>query len=67
MAPKEDAPSAAELHFEGDALEVLSSFPDEVKRVLGFSLRQLQIGRADFTKAKHEFHRLGRLRTERSR
>ena len=37
--------SAAELHFEGDSLEVLSSFPDEVKRALGFSLRQLQIGR----------------------
>lgn len=26
-------------------LEMLSSFPDEVKRALGFSLRQLQIGR----------------------
>ncbi len=35
----------AELHFEGDSLEVLSGFPDEVKRALGFSLRQLQIGR----------------------
>ncbi len=35
----------AELHFEGDSLEVLSSFPDEVKRSLGFSLRQLQVGR----------------------
>ena len=45
MASKEEAPSAAELHFEGDSLEVLSSFPDEVKRALGFSLRQLQIGR----------------------
>jgi phage-related protein len=45
MAPRVDAPSAAELHFEGDSLEVLSSFPDEVKRALGFSLRQLQIGR----------------------
>ena len=28
-----------------DSLLVLSSFPDEVKRALGFSLRQLQIGR----------------------
>ena len=37
--------SAAEIHFEGDSLEVLSTFPDEVKRALGFSLRQLQIGR----------------------
>jgi phage-related protein len=46
MAPRvDDTPSAAELHFEGDSLEVLSSFPDEVKRALGFSLRQLQIGR----------------------
>jgi phage-related protein len=45
MAPREVSPSAAELHFEGDSLEVLSSFPDEVKRSLGFSLRQLQIGR----------------------
>jgi len=45
MAPGEEAPSAAELHFEGDSLAVLSSFPDEVKRALGFSLRQLQIGR----------------------
>ena len=36
---------AAEIHFEGDSLEVLSHFPDEIKRALGFSLRQLQIGR----------------------
>jgi phage-related protein len=36
---------AAAVHFEGDSLEVLSSFPDEIKRALGFSLRQLQIGR----------------------
>jgi len=26
-------------------LEVLSGFPDEIKRLLGFSLRQLQLGR----------------------
>ncbi|MGA9671181.1 MAG: type II toxin-antitoxin system RelE/ParE family toxin [Terracidiphilus sp.] len=45
MATREEASSIAELHFEGDSLEVLSSFPDEVKRALGFSLRQLQIGR----------------------
>jgi hypothetical protein len=38
MASKEEAPLAAELHFEGDSLEVLSGFPDEVKRLLGFSL-----------------------------
>jgi phage-related protein len=44
MASKEET-EQAELHFEGDSLEVLSSFPDEIKRKLGFSLRQLQIGR----------------------
>jgi phage-related protein len=45
MALREDSPQAAEVHFEGDSLEVLSGFPDEVKRALEFSLRQLQIGR----------------------
>jgi phage-related protein len=45
MVLKEGLPTEAELHFEGDSLEVLSSFPDDVKRSLGFSLRQLQIGR----------------------
>jgi phage-related protein len=45
MTPSHDSPAPAELHFEGDSLEVLSAFPDEVKRNLGFSLRQLQIGR----------------------
>jgi len=42
---EESSPPPAELHFEGDSLEVLSGFPDDVKRSLGFSLRQLQIGR----------------------
>jgi phage-related protein len=45
MALREESPPGAELHFEGNSLEVLSSFPDDVKRSLGFSLRQLQIGR----------------------
>jgi len=45
MTPAEEPQPAAEIHFEGDSLEVLSSFPDEIKRSLGFSLRQLQIGR----------------------
>jgi phage-related protein len=45
MRLKGEAAPVAELHFEGDSLEVLSSFPDEVKRALGFSLRQLQSGR----------------------
>jgi phage-related protein len=45
MALREESPPDAELHFEGDSLEVLSGFPDDVKRSLGFSLRQLQVGR----------------------
>ena len=45
MTLREDSPPIAELHFEGDSLEVLSAFPDSVKRSLGFSLRQLQVGR----------------------
>ena len=45
MAFREEHRPAAELHFEGDSLQVLSHFPDEVKRSLGFSLRQLQLGR----------------------
>jgi phage-related protein len=45
MAPKQASSQPAEIHFEGDSLEVLSDFPDEIKRALGFSLRQLQIGR----------------------
>lgn len=45
MTLSKGSPPTAELHFEGDSLEVLSEFPDGVKRSLGFSLRQLQIGR----------------------
>lgn len=45
MKLQEQSPQVVELHFEGDSLEMLSSFPDQVKRELGFSLRQLQIGR----------------------
>jgi phage-related protein len=45
MTLSEGSQPTAELHFEGDSLEVLSGFPDEIKRSLGFSLRQLQIGR----------------------
>jgi phage-related protein len=33
-----------EIHWFGDAKEVLSSFPPEVKSVLGYSLRRLQKG-----------------------
>ena len=34
----------AEIHWTGDAKEVLSSFPSEVKSVLGYALRRLQQG-----------------------
>jgi len=39
------APLLAEIAWEGDSKEVLSSFPPEVKSTLGFSLRQIQNGR----------------------
>lgn len=45
MPARKEPQQTAELHFEGDSLEALSSFPDEIKRFLGFSLRQLQLGR----------------------
>ncbi len=45
MPSKQASGQPAEIHFEGDSLEVLSGFPDEIKRTLGFSLRQLQLGR----------------------
>ena len=45
MALRAHLPPCAELHFEGDSLEVLSAFPPTVKQALGFALRQLQIGR----------------------
>ena len=44
MAPKNESRLFAELNFEGDSLEVLSAFPPVVRRALGFSLWQLQIG-----------------------
>src|SRR5690348_16268825 len=45
MKASEEPRQVAEIHFEGDSLEILSSFPDEIKRTLGFALRQLQLGR----------------------
>lgn len=45
MADGEESYAQAEIHFEGDSLEVLSGFPDEIRRTLGFALRQLQLGR----------------------
>jgi hypothetical protein len=38
-------PGPATIAWEGDAKEILSDFPDEVKATLGFSLRQIQNGR----------------------
>ncbi|MFZ3213087.1 MAG: type II toxin-antitoxin system RelE/ParE family toxin [Terriglobales bacterium] len=34
----------AEIAWEGNSKEVISSFPDEVKQNLGFQLRRLQRG-----------------------
>jgi phage-related protein len=34
----------AQIHWVGDAKEVLSAFPQEIKGVLGYSLRRLQKG-----------------------
>lgn len=38
-------PAPAIIAWEGDAKEVLSGFPAEVRSTLGFSLRQIQNGR----------------------
>jgi len=40
---KEKLPDA-EIHWEGDSKDVISSFPDDVKFGLGFELRKLQQG-----------------------
>jgi phage-related protein len=45
MVSTDESSRPAEVHFEGDSLEVLSAFPSTVKHVLGFALRQLQLGR----------------------
>jgi len=41
---RNDSPPIAEVHFEGNSLEVLSGFPDDIRKALGFSLWQLQNG-----------------------
>jgi phage-related protein len=41
---RKDNPPITELHFEGDSLEVLTAFPDDIRKSLGFSLWQLQNG-----------------------
>jgi phage-related protein len=33
-----------EIHWEGDAKEVLSSFPQDIKDTFGFALREMQNG-----------------------
>ena len=35
---------SAQIHWVGDAKDVLSAFPQEVKSVFGYSLRRLQKG-----------------------
>lgn len=45
MRRQDEPPQPAEVHFEGDSLEVLSAFPSPIKHLLGFALRQLQLGR----------------------
>lgn len=45
MVSDKETQRPAEVHFEGDSLEVLSAFPSPVKHLLGFALRQLQLGR----------------------
>ena len=37
-------PEFTQIHWIGDSKEVLSTFPDEIKSVLGYSLRRLQLG-----------------------
>jgi len=39
-----DPSVSAVLRFEGDSMEVLSMFPLEIRRSLGYSLRRLQFG-----------------------
>ncbi len=41
-----------ELRWVGDAKEILSSFPPDVKRLLGYSLRRLQEGSAPDCEAR---------------
>jgi phage-related protein len=41
---KDDRRAPTEIHWEGDAKEVLSGFPRDVKLSLGYSLRRLQNG-----------------------
>lgn len=43
---RKKARAPAAIAWEGDSKEVLSGFPDDVKITLGFSLRQLQNGKA---------------------
>ena len=67
MVPKNESLLFAELHFEGDSLEVLSAFPmgQTGARILAAAASNRQ--GADLANAQHEFHRLWRLRIERSR
>ena len=52
VASRDESAPPAEVHFEGDSLEVLSAFPSAVKQALGFALRQLQLGREPTCQAR---------------
>jgi phage-related protein len=43
----------AKIEWEGDSKEVLSSFPNDVKATLGFSLRQIQNGNGPRCSHRH--------------
>ena len=45
MSPENAGPKLAEVHWEGDSREVLSSFPEGMRGSLGFALYELQLGR----------------------
>jgi phage-related protein len=38
------AKARKEINWEGDSLEILSQFPDDIKSDLGYALHRLQIG-----------------------
>jgi phage-related protein len=46
MVLKNEPLTMAQLHFEGDSLQILLAFPAGVKGTFGFSLRELQAGKA---------------------
>lgn len=49
-----------EIHWLGDSREVLSAFPQDVKTVLGYSLRRLQTRMEDALYVLHAFEKKSR-------